>query len=113
MKYPDPEEVLSGILSEAYNAGYDYDFSDPAHIVFIARDQKNPMPIIRGEFQTDANKKHFWWETHMEFPDRLDEGEYEGHFHSVVNDWLRATVIADYLGSKWWKIEDGDIEEMP
>lgn len=107
MKYPNIEDGLLGDLENiAYNAGYDSDFSDPQHIVFTPREDIMTMPTIHGEFQTDS-EGHFWWEAHMEdFPERLNETSYTGHFNYILSKWLDAGQIADYLGSHWWKFED-------
>lgn len=99
-----PEEFLGMLETEAYNAGYDMDLNDPFHIVLKARDTSDPMPIIHAEYKD--NGKYFWYTTHMEFPDRVDEGEYNGHFKYILDKWGKAAQVADYLVTHQWRIDE-------
>ena len=99
-----PEEYLGMLENEVYHAGYEMDSSDPFHIVFYSKDQYTPMPTIHADYTDDG--KYFWYTPYMEFPDRLDEGEYEGHFRYILNQWGKAATIADYFMAHEWRLDE-------
>ncbi len=99
-----PEQYLGMLENEAYNAGYTMDLSDPMHIVLVARENDTPMPTIHAEYEKDD--KYFWYKTHMEFPERLDEGEFSGHFPHILSKWMKAAKVADYLMTHQWSVDD-------